>query len=431
MAHRTLASEELARIARTLTESLDPVTVAERIVESVLPLLGVHSSVVRRLQPDGSLVALAAGGRRAAHHARSRHSGRVGIVGRVVAEKRPLTREISDETGVVLTDDIRERLEASHMHVVLVVPLATRDEILGVLAVGAHAGRRFSNDDVAILQVFADHAVVALQNARLYEDVRETRDFLQAIAENSADGIVTTDTHGAITSFSPGAEDLFGRRGADVLGQRIATFYQGGVDEAHAVMRRLRADQRITEYETAIRRPDGSSVPTSAAISLLRGRDGTIVGTLGVFRNITERRRAEEALRRQRGAAAPVAEDGGGRPARRRRRARLQQPADRHHRAAASCCCASSPASDPRAARPRRRSAQAAERAAGLTRQLLAFSRKQVLAAEGARPQRRRRATSSKMLRALIGEDIELATALAPATSAACRPTAARSSRCS
>ena len=51
---------------------------------------------------------------------------------------------------------------------------------------------------------------------------------------------------------------------------------------------------------------------------------------------------------------------------------------------------------------------KAGERAAALTRQLLAFSRKQVLRAQGARPQRASSPTSAQMLRRLIGEDVEL-----------------------
>ena len=90
-----------------------------------------------------------------------------------------------------------------------------------------------------------------------------------------------------------------------------------------------------------------------------------------------DRARPDDA-RALRGSAAPVAEDGGGRPARRRHRPRLQQPADgdpglRRHLPSGRC--------PPTARRGRRwrRSAAPAERAAALTRQLLAFARRQIL----------------------------------------------------
>ena len=108
-----------------------------------------------------------------------------------------------------------------------------------------------------------------------------------------------------------------------------------------------------------------------------------------------------------RGAAAPGAEDGSDRPARRRHRARLQQhPHDDHRlqRAAPRGPRARHAAS----ASTRTRIRQAADRAAALTKQLLAYGRKQMLVPEvldlnvvisG----------MADMLRRLIGEHIELA----------------------
>ncbi len=129
-----------------------------------------------------------------------------------------------------------------------------------------------------------------------------------------------------------------------------------------------------------------------------------------------------------------VAEEpyGGGRPAGRGRGPRLQQPARPPSSATASSCCASSArrsagaqsaAGDP--ARPR-------ERAAALTRQLLAFSR------QADRCSRRcstsnaaRRGDARRCSERLIGEDIELVVSARPRPRAASRPTRGRSSRCS
>src|SRR6185503_2656144 len=56
---RRREAEELARVARSLTGSLDVVDVGRRIVDGVCPLLGVVFSRLRLKDPDGSLRALA------------------------------------------------------------------------------------------------------------------------------------------------------------------------------------------------------------------------------------------------------------------------------------------------------------------------------------------------------------------------------------
>ncbi|HWM79355.1 MAG TPA: GAF domain-containing protein, partial [Methylomirabilota bacterium] len=54
---------ELARVARLIGETLDLATVSDRIAERVLGLLAVHSSAIRLSRPDGTLGAIALGGR--------------------------------------------------------------------------------------------------------------------------------------------------------------------------------------------------------------------------------------------------------------------------------------------------------------------------------------------------------------------------------
>ncbi|MBI4591714.1 MAG: GAF domain-containing protein, partial [Candidatus Rokubacteria bacterium] len=64
---RRREAEEMGRVARMLTESLDVSALSERIVQSVLHLFGARSSGLRLLQPDGSLLAIAAGDPSRAH----------------------------------------------------------------------------------------------------------------------------------------------------------------------------------------------------------------------------------------------------------------------------------------------------------------------------------------------------------------------------
>jgi signal transduction histidine kinase len=62
---------------------------------------------------------------------------------------------------------------------VIAVPLRAHEKIIGALALSDQTGRTYSGNDVALLQTFADQAALALENARLFDEVKQNIDDLQ------------------------------------------------------------------------------------------------------------------------------------------------------------------------------------------------------------------------------------------------------------
>jgi PAS domain S-box-containing protein len=183
-------------------------------------------------------------------------------------------------------------------------PLLYRDRLVGVISLTNEGTKQpFTTQDHEILALFAAQAAIAIENARLYEEIQDAHDFLQSIAENSIDGIVTTDVSGRVNYWSPGAEEILGYQAAEILGRLGADFYRGGLDEAQEVMRRLKAEGQIRNYETALRTKDGRWIEVNSSISLLRDANGAIIGTMAIFKDITERKRAETELQQAKEAA--------------------------------------------------------------------------------------------------------------------------------
>ncbi|MCH7841402.1 MAG: GAF domain-containing protein [Chloroflexi bacterium] len=130
------------------------------------------------------------------------------------------------------------------------------------------------------------------------EQLRGSKDAFKDIAEQSPDCIVTTDLSGRVTYWSPGAEKMTGYSAEEVLGTRVAENYKGGYEEASSIMELLQRDGQVVNYEITLRKKDGGLIECNTSISFLRDDSGTVIGTSGIVKDLTEQKRAEEALRR-------------------------------------------------------------------------------------------------------------------------------------
>ena len=176
---------ELARVARLVSETLDLATVGERIVSGVLGLLGVESSALRLMQPDGRLVPLALGGRAKDYAgARGEVPLGVGLIGTAAQEGRAIwTEDFRTDDRVTTSPELRERNVAAGIVAGLAVPLRVAGKVTGVLSVGHPTPRAFSEREIALLQSFADQAAIAINNAQTQEALAKQAERLRILHE--------------------------------------------------------------------------------------------------------------------------------------------------------------------------------------------------------------------------------------------------------
>jgi len=397
-----MSAAALIETGRELAGGLEPAEVARQVASSVVRVFGAQRSALYRLEPDADrLVCIAAAGvgDPTRWHGQTFRMGE-GTVGRAAAEERSVwTPDVLTDPKITMPVEVADRIRADGFRSVLAVPLKTGDRIIGVLTLGDVAGRTYTEDELALLAAFVGQGAVALENSALYREIRDARDFLQSITENSPDAIITTDGRGRVTYFSRGAEAMFGYSAEEMIGTLVADLYPGGREEARSVKRRLDEEGLLRNYESGFLAKDGRRVEISASISVLRDASGAAVGTLGLLKDIAERRQLEEQLRQSQKMDAIGRLAGGiahdfnnlltviaGRAQMILARLRPEEPIHRDATLVRTT----------------------ADRAAALTQQLLAFSRKQVL-----QPQvldlNAVMTAMEPMLSRLIGEDIELA----------------------
>jgi PAS domain S-box-containing protein len=127
--------------------------------------------------------------------------------------------------------------------------------------------------------------------------LRETKEFLENIMESSVDGIVTTDLQGKITYMNRSMEKMLNCGREEVLGTHIARFYVGGIDQARQIMKLLRENERAENHEMEVRGTTGQIQTILNSIFLVRNENGQIIGTAGIFKDITEQKQLEAKLK--------------------------------------------------------------------------------------------------------------------------------------
>ena len=295
------------------------------------------------------------------------------------------------------------------------VPLKQGDRTIGVLAVQTYtAGVRYEEHHKEMLQFVSTQVAAAIERTRAEQALRASEARLKAVLHSALDAHVAMDDTGRVASWNQQAESMFGWAEREVLGQRLADIIVPHAHrEAHAAgLRRFLATgegpilgQRIEL--TALRR-DGAEFPVELAVAPVR------VGTSWLFsafvRDITARREAEEALRvsevqlRQAQKMEAIGRLAGG----------VAHDFNNVLTAIFGYVDILREEIPPGSAAQQDLAEvrKASERAASLTKQLLAFSRQQVLEPVVLKPNALVE-DFEKMLRRLIGEDVELRLSLA------------------
>ncbi|MBI1726218.1 MAG: GAF domain-containing protein [Candidatus Rokubacteria bacterium] len=182
---RRQSAEAIAEVGKLLAETLEPEVVGRRIVERLRVLLAVRGCTVYRLvEASGDLAALAVAGDVGPSYGPDIVFPRgTGVAGIAVRERRPVaTPDLLEDPRVSLTPEVRARIEQASYRAVLALPLTVGGRVMGALAVGDLRGRAFSDKDVQLAQAFADHAALALENARAFEQAERQRREAELIA---------------------------------------------------------------------------------------------------------------------------------------------------------------------------------------------------------------------------------------------------------
>lgn len=136
----------------------------------------------------------------------------------------------------------------------------------------------------------------AIERQRAADALRASREYAKNIVDSSLDMIIAIDHERRVTTFNQAAELTFGYPAKEIIGGLIDKLY-ADPDEGSRIARHVLSDGGFS-CEVTNRRRDGTEFPSYLAASPVRDPSGTVVGIMGISRDITDRKRSEESIRR-------------------------------------------------------------------------------------------------------------------------------------
>jgi putative nucleotidyltransferase with HDIG domain len=178
----------LMSVGQVINSSMGLTRVLEEVMDSLIFLMRAERGFLMLREPDGELAVRIARG--IAH---------VNLDEEAFKVSRSVVRKVVETNAPVLTTnaqadprfDAQMSVAAYHLRSILCVPLKLKDELIGVLYVDnrAHAGI-FKENDLDLISAFADQAAVAINSARLFEDLQESHRELERAYQATLEGWV-------------------------------------------------------------------------------------------------------------------------------------------------------------------------------------------------------------------------------------------------
>jgi two-component system cell cycle sensor histidine kinase/response regulator CckA len=285
---RLAQQQAVARIGQLALTKAPLQDVLDEACRVVAVELNADFAGVLELLPDGSAFVIQAG---------------VGwkTTGQVIpADPRSQGGYTLSSTGPVIVRDIARETRFN------VSPHAVAEGITSGLSVsigsagvlGAHTRRRrdFSEHDVTFLEAVASVLASAYARWAAEEESDKTHGMLEAVIEGTTDDVFVKDVEGRFIALNDRAAQTIGRPRDELIGRLLHDVLPLQIADMMAETDRLIIERDSVETFEEIVQAHGETRVLLTTKGPYRARDGTLLGTFGIARDITARKAQEEEL---------------------------------------------------------------------------------------------------------------------------------------
>lgn len=221
-----------------------------------------------------------------------------GIAGAVFHSRR--TENIADPYADPRFNKEVDRRTGYRTESILAMPIVNKaGDGIGVTEVLNKRGGRFTARDEARLGAFTAQIAVALENARLFEDVLNERNYNEGILRSTTDGIVTLDAADRILTANEAALRILKTARADVIGRPVDAVFTGPNAWVVQNLEKVKqSNHREIAVEMELRLGAGDLASVNLAVNPLIDVNEEHIGSMLVLEDITREKRIRSTMAR-------------------------------------------------------------------------------------------------------------------------------------
>ena len=210
---------------------------------------------------------------------------------------------------------------------ILCVPVINKEgKVIGCTQVLNKRGGKFSNEDESRLKAFTQQVAIALENAKLFEDVSKSRKYNESMLSSMSNGVITINSEGKIVTCNKSGLKILKIRDSEIIEKQCKDFFsenKSWIFEKISNVSNTKESEIIMDAEIEVQNPETEKkekISVNLTILPLINEDNegrtdqsnNFLGTLLMFEDISSEKRMKSTMSRYMdpGIADQLLEDG-------------------------------------------------------------------------------------------------------------------------
>ena len=196
----------------------------------------------------------------------------------------------------------------------LCTPVANKEgRVIGVTQVLNKRGGPFTDEDESRLKAFTAQVAIALENAKLFDDVQRMKNYNDSMLESMSNGVMTLDADEEIVTCNAAGLRIMKAKAAETIGKKASEFFTGGNAWVLDRIKKVEEEKKADIFVDAELEFGGEKVSANVTVMPLKSGDDKQLGTMLMLEDISTEKRVKSTMARYMDPAiAARMLDGGG-----------------------------------------------------------------------------------------------------------------------